>query len=79
MAATDQLAKEIADRVLEQLRAAAPAKELYTLPQAAELLACCENKVRDLVDSGRLKKVMIDSRPRFRRKDLMRLIEMATE
>lgn len=79
MAATDQLAAEIGDRILEQLRAAAPAKELYTLVEAAEFLACSENKVRELVARGRLKRVMIDARPRFRRSHLLRLVEAATE
>lgn len=79
MGATDHLAQEIGDRILEQLRQAAPTKELYTLPQAAEFLACSENKLRELVESGRLRRVMIDSRPRFRRRDLMKLVEAATE
>ena len=79
MAATDQLAAEIGDRILEQLRAAAPAKELYNLAEASQFLACSENKVRELVASGRLKRVMIDNRPRFRRSHLIRLVEVSTE
>jgi excisionase family DNA binding protein len=79
MSATDHLAREIGDRILEQLRAAAPGKELYTLPEAAEFLACSENKVRALVESGKLRRVMIDARPRFRRQHLVRLVEAATE
>jgi hypothetical protein len=42
-------------------------------------LACSENKVRELVASGRLKRVMIDNRPRFRRSHLIRLVEVSTE
>jgi excisionase family DNA binding protein len=64
---------------MEELRAKAPAKELYTLPEAAEFLACSENSVRAWVDSGKMKAVRLDSRMRFRRQDLIRMIEMHTE
>jgi excisionase family DNA binding protein len=79
MPAIDQLADEISERILERLRESAPVKELYTLVEAAEFLGCSEGGVRNLVESGQLKRVMIDSRPRFRRQHLLRLVEAATE
>lgn len=79
MSATDHLAREIGDRIVEQLRQAAPVKELYTLSEASQFLACSENQVRALVESGKLRRVMIDARPRFRRQHLVKLVEAATE
>lgn len=76
---TDILAREIGDRILEQLRAAAPAKELYTQREAAEFLACSEAQIRNFAENGKLPLVKIDSRPRFRRRDLLRLVEQSVE
>lgn len=79
MSASDAFAREIAEIVAEKLKNDTPKKELYTLDEAAIFLACSRDQVRNFMDSARLPVVKIDSRPRFRVRDLERFVELAKE
>jgi len=77
MSATEAFAKELAELITAKIGSSVPKKDLYTLDDAAVFLACSRDQVRKLMDAGKLRAVRIDSRPRFRLKDLERFVELA--
>lgn len=80
MSGTDLLAQEIAKLVAKELSAStsASAKELFTIEEAAEYLSCSVQQVRNFMKSKRLRVVMIDRRPRVRRAELKKFIDVST-
>lgn len=77
MSASDLFAQEIAARVIAALREEVPVRDLVSIKGAAQYLDCSVQQVRNFVEAGRLRPVMIDSRPRFRLRDLDRFVEAA--
>jgi excisionase family DNA binding protein len=73
------LAQEIAAIVAAELNRAAPKKDLYTIDDAAVYLACSPEQVRRFLSDKTLPCVKIDSRPRFRLKDLEAFVERSRE
>lgn len=79
MSAANAFAREIAEIVAAELNMTAPRKDLYTLDEAAVFLACSPDQVRNFMNAGKIPTVKIDSRPRFRLKDLERFVEASKE
>ncbi len=79
MSATKDFAREIAEIVAEELRKSGPRKELFNVDEACHYLACSRDQISKFQIEGRLTAVRIDSRPRFRLRDLEKLIESSTE
>lgn len=79
MSATKDFAREIAEIVAEELARSGPRKELYTVEEACTFLGCSRDQISKMQADGRLRTVRIDSRPRFRVRDLERLVEISTE
>ena len=79
MSGTSMLAKEIAEIVAAELNRATPKKDLYTIDEAAVYLACSPEQVRRFLGDKEIPCVKIDSRPRFRLKDLEAFVERSRE
>lgn len=77
MSASDTFAQEIAAKVIAALRDEVPVRDLVSIRGAAQFLDCSVQQVRNFMEAGRLRPVMIDSRPRFRLRDLERFVEAA--
>lgn len=77
MSASDMFAQEIAAKVIAALRDEVPVRDLVSIRGAAQFLDCSVQQVRNFMEAGRLRPVMIDSRPRFRLRDLERFVEAA--
>lgn len=77
MSASDMFAQEIAAKVIAALRDEVPVRDLVSIRGAAQFLDCSVQQVRNFMEAGRLRPVMIDSRPRFRLCDLERFVEAA--
>ncbi len=74
----DLFAREIAMQVVEALsKDQGPRKELYTVEDAMTFLACSRDQIRRFTETGKLPTVKIDSRPRYRLKDLERFVALA--
>jgi hypothetical protein len=77
VSASDMFAQEIAEKVIAALRDEVPVRDLVSIRGAAQFLDCSVQQVRNFMEAGRLRPVMIDSRPRFRLRDLERFVEAA--
>lgn len=77
MSASDMFAQEIAAKVIAALRDEVPVRDLVSIRGAAQFLDCSIQQVRNFMEAGRLRPVMIDRRPRFRLRDLDRFVEAA--
>jgi excisionase family DNA binding protein len=79
MSATKDFAREIAEIVAEELGKNGARKELYTVEESCHFLGCSRDQISKMQADGRLRAVRIDSRPRFRIRDLERLVERSLE
>jgi hypothetical protein len=79
MSGSEAFAKEIAAIVAQELKGGVAQKELYTVEDAMTFLACSRDQIRRFTETGKLPMVKIDSRPRYRLKDLLRLIDLCKE
>jgi len=77
MSGAEAFGREIAQIIIDEIKKGIPAKDLYTLEEAATFLACSVEQMRRFMNTNRLPTVKIDSRPRFRRRDLEKFIEAA--
>jgi excisionase family DNA binding protein len=77
MSGAEAWAKEVASMIVEEVKKGITPKDLYTMDEAAQFLACSREQVRNFMTSGRLIAVNIDSRPRFRLRDMEKFIEAA--
>lgn len=76
MSGTESFAKEVADFILSHLKkTGVPTKELYSLDESAEYLACSREQVRNFIAAGKLTATNIDARPRIARADLDEFIK----
>ncbi len=65
----------IADAVRRALADAPPPRRLLTAREAADYLGMSVSQIRNLRAAGRLAVVMVDTRDRYDRSDLDRLID----
>ena len=74
--AIERLAERVADMLEERARlgAGAPAAELLSVSEAAEMLRCKPQRVYDLRSAGRLPRTTEGGRAVVRRSDLERLV-----
>ena len=79
MSATKAFAEELADLVADRLRHGTVKKDLYTVEEAATYLSCSQEQVRRFMNSRQIPTVKIDSRPRFRVRDLEKFVESSKE
>lgn len=75
MNAIKGLAEEVAPMVARILSAQAPARLVVKLEEAAEMLGCSRTQVRNLIESGKLRTVHIDSHARLAVADIERFVE----
>ena len=70
-------AADLVDRMVERMEVLRSPKRLYTVQEAAVYLACSDEQIDNYVKSGRLRRTMIDRRPRYDIRDLDRFVDTA--